>query len=361
MLSVFRPRFAGTVLGLILLASLAACGKSSPAPAPAPQTPAPSGQTGGQTQPSAPAGGQTQPAADTFPLRYPVNTIHIVVPYDAGGGVDLLARAVAQHLPKYLKASVVVDNAPGAGTRTAAAKFQKTAADGATLFMNAEPTTIIGQVLFDGQYDVKSWTPVYSFSSDTLFVAVQKNGKYKTLADLINAAKSGRVLFSSSGLGAAPHLQLKLMESKTGVKFTLVPFNGTAPAFNALIGGNAHFTFGNVQNYFQYEGIVGLAIADNQRDARIPDIATFKELGFAVPPVLTTRGVYAPPNLPDNIRATLEKAMSKLSADPEFKAFMEKAQFVPDLLDSNGHRKRVQETFDMVVEAAPLMQADMTK
>ena len=53
--------------------------------------------------------------------------------------------------------------------------------------------------------------------------------------------------------------------------------------------------------------------------------------------------------------------MSKLSADPEFKAFMEKAQFVPDLLDSNGHRKRVQETFDMVVEAAPLMQADMTK
>lgn len=306
-------------------------------------------------------GASAQPAAQEGPLPYPVSTLHIVVPYAAGGGVDTLARGIAQYLPRYLKANVVVENWSGAGTRTGAARFHRLEPDGRYVFMNAEPTTILGQLLFGGRYDVQTWQPIYAFSCDQFFLAVKEDSPYRNVADLLEASRSRRVLFATSGVGSAFHLQATLFRVRTGGNFVQVPFDGTSTAFNALIGGNVDFTMGNIQNFFQYQGIRGLAIFAEERDPRVPDIPTLKELGYDVPPVLTTRGIYGPPNLPREIKQTLATALARVASDPDFVKFAERAGFVLELLDSEAYSRRIAELMAMVKEAAPLMEAELAQ
>lgn len=300
-------------------------------------------------------------AAQEGPLPYPVSTLHIVVPYAPGGGVDTLARAVAQYLPRYLKASVVVENWSGAGTRTGAARFQRVEPDGSYVFMNAEPTTILGQLLFGGRYDVQTWKPIYAFSSDQFFLAVRENSGYRSVADLLEASRARRVLFATSGLGSAFHLQATLFRARTGANFVQVPFDGTSTAFGALLGGTVDFTMGNIQNFFQYQGIRGLAIFADQRDPRVPDMPTLRELGYDVPPVLTTRGVYGPPHLPPAIVETLAAALARVAADADFINLANRAGFVLEPLDSAAYSRRIAQLMAMVNEAAPLMKAELAQ
>lgn len=293
------------------------------------------------------------------PEAYPVDTIHLVVPWRAGGGVDTLARGVAKFLPRYLKVSVVVDNWDGASSRVGSSRFQTIKPDGAYLMFNVQPDGILGQVLFQGQYDVRTWVPLFAFSSDRPFLAVRADGPYQSLEDLIRAMKSKRVLYANSGTGDSFHLQSAILRRALGVNFVLVPHRGTAGAFNALLGGNADFTIGNVQNYFQYANVRALALFGSGSDRRLPNVKSFQDLGYEVDPVITTRGVWGPPRLPVQLKEQLERVFGRVAEDPEFQAWAEQAGFVLEPLNSRQWEDRINQLFELATRYEPVLRQEL--
>lgn len=301
----------------------------------------------------------TRAESRVSPESYPVRTLYIVVPYGPGGGVDTLARGIANFLPRYLDVNVVVVNWEGAGTRIAASRFQNTKADGSYLFITAQPDTILGQVVFQGQYDVKSWVPVYSFSSDRPFLAVKADGPYQTLDELVSAMRSKRLLYANTGNADSFHLQSAILRKALGVQFTLVPFRGTSSALAAVVGGNADFTIANIQNYFQTSNVKALALFGSGPDSRLPGVKSMADLGYKVDAVITTRGLSAPPGLPAQLKTKLERAFAKVASDPEFQAWARQVGFVLEPLNSQQWSERIDHLFALATEYESLLREDM--
>ncbi len=215
--------------------------------------------------------------ADTWPSR----TIKFIVPFPAGGAADTIARIYADKLSEALKQSIVVENKPGAGTAIAAEFVAKADPDGYTLSLaSAGQLTILPHINRSITYDpFKSFAPVSLLASVPYVVAASPNTPVSNLKELISAAKSepGKFTYSSCGPGTLCHLSGELFKNLTGTDLLHVPFKGSAPAINALLGSQVNLAFDTLTvlaPQIRDGKIKGLVVTSRERSPQLPNVPT---------------------------------------------------------------------------------------
>ena len=261
------------------------------------------------------AGATGASAQDAWPSR----PIRIVVPFPAGGSSDPPVRVLAAKLQEALGQTVVIENSSGGGGSLATARLAQTPADGYTYAMASTGTLGIVPHLYSkvGYDPVRSFSPVSLLGEYTNVLVVGADQPYKTVADLIKAARDnpGAITFGSSGNGSSNHLSAELLASMAGVKFTHVPYRGTGPAMTDLLAGRLGFMFDVTNNslpYIQSGKLRALAVTSAAGVRQLP----------GVPPVAQTSPGYevlgwigliapagTPPAVVERMSAEVEKAL----------------------------------------------------
>lgn len=257
---------------------------------------------------------------------YPDKPIKLVVPYTPGGATDVIARVVGQKLSVSLGQPVVVENRAGAAGNLGAAYVAREKPDGYTLLLGALTSHAINSVLLPSTAGFamdKSFTPISVVGRVPLVVAVGPSVKGKTLADFIAAAKAkpGGMNYGSSGNGSPQHLAAELFKRQAGVDLTHVPYKGSSPALNDLMGGQVDVVFDTLpatQSFIKGGRLRALATATPQRV--LPEVPTASEAGLPGYEVSSMFGLLAPAGLPAPIAIKLSAALKDVMAQPEVKS-----------------------------------------
>lgn len=232
-------------------------------------------------------------AAALAPLGLPVaaqawpgRPIRLISPYNAGGASDILTRVLGDFLARRLGQAVVVENKPGAGTRIANDYTAKAPADGYTILHAAAPIAI-GEALYANlPYDLrKSFEPIVSTAIAPLFLVVNADAPYKTVAEFVQWGKSNAkgFTFGSPGAGSAPHLTAELFMRASGASGVVAQFKGDAPAYSELLAGRIDATLTAISTavpHVQAGKLRVLAVANETRTPLHPDTPTFVEAGL---------------------------------------------------------------------------------
>ena len=244
---------------------------------------------------------------------FPSRPVHILVPYPAGGAVDVLTRTLGEVVSRQWGQSVVVENRPGAGGVIASQAVTTASPDGYTLIMVASGHATNPLLYAKVPYDTfKDFTPVSLLGSSPNILLVRADSPFKTLADLIAAAKAkpGSLSFAHAGNGTSTHLAGELLKSLAKVDLTAVPYKGGAPAINDLLGGQIPMSFNNGPEsvgQLQAGTVRALAVTTGTRAPFLPDVPSMAE---TVPGYDTAVwwGLLGPAGLPADV-------LKKLSQD----------------------------------------------
>src|SRR5882724_5699271 len=257
---------------------------------------------------------------------YPSRTIKMIVPYPAGGTVDLLGRLVADQLKSGLNnglgATVVVENKPGAGTTLGADQVARSEPDGYTLLMATSTTLAINKTLYKKlPYDpLKDFAPIALVAGVPFALIINPTIPAKTLAEFVAYAKSKPGLaFGSAGNGSPQHLGAEMLKTAAGIDIRHVPYRGSIPAMLDVIAGHIPFMVVDLQPALQQirEGkVTVLGVTTARRIAAAPDIPTLAEGGLAGFELVAWQGVVAPAGLSRTIVDELAAQIGKLVADP---------------------------------------------
>ena len=262
------------------------------------------------------------PAAAQFPDR----PVRIVVPFGPGGLADITFRVVAEKLTGLLGKPVLVENQPGAGGIAAAATVTKSRPDGHTLLVIANGTAISKSLFKSLPYDpVKDLAPVSLVAYFDLVVLVKGDGRYKTLAELLAAARAapGKLNFGSINPGSTQNLSAELFKSTAGIEAQVVPFRTSTDAAAALMADNLDAVF---ESYTAMKSLIdagrlrALASTGSKRSAYLPELPTVKEAGVPSYEVTGWNALTAPVGTPPEIIALLNKQVNAVVAMPEVKA-----------------------------------------
>jgi tripartite-type tricarboxylate transporter receptor subunit TctC len=258
--------------------------------------------------------------------NYPDKPIKLIVPFPPGGGTDIIGRLIADKLTSTLGWKMVVDNKPGAGGTLGMDAAAKSKPDGYTLVLGQTSNLSIAPALFPnlGYDPVKAFTPVTLVDSAPLVLVVGANSPYKSLADVVNAAKAtpGKLLFASAGNGTVAHLAGELFQTTAGVKYTHVPYKGAAQAMPDVISGRANFFISSLETalpQIKAKQIRALGVTSPKRVTALPDVPTFAEAGFKNSEAATWFGILVPAGTPEPIVARLNSEISKVLQSPDIK------------------------------------------
>jgi tripartite-type tricarboxylate transporter receptor subunit TctC len=250
------------------------------------------------------------PAASS--ASYPTKPIRLVVPFTPGGSTDILARAIGQELTKAWGQSVIVDNVPGAGGSLGADKVAKATPDGYTLLMGHIGTLAVNPSLYPAlPYDpIKSFAPVAWVARVPNVLVVNPQVAARSVQELVALAKSqpGQLNYGSGGNGSAANLATEYFKLQTGSSLLHIPYRGTAPAVNDLIGGQIHVLFTGapaVLSQIKNGQLRALAVSSPQRLPALPDLPTVAEAGYKNFEADQWYGVVAPAGTPREIVAKL--------------------------------------------------------
>ena len=250
------------------------------------------------------------------------DTIKVVVPFAAGGPVDLLARLVSADLQTRLNTEMVIENRGGGGGVIATEQVARAAPDGKTLLFASSGSHIISAALRAGQlnYDaVKSFTPIAFVGQVPMLVIVSPDYPAKTLAELIAKAKTDKLSYGSAGAGSTMHIIGELINAEAGIKTTHVPYKGVAPALNDLLGGHIQLLSADLpvlEPLVKSGKVRALALFATERSPLLPDLPTSAELGYPRMLMNNWYGMLAPAGTPASVQATLEKAMLEAMKSP---------------------------------------------
>jgi tripartite-type tricarboxylate transporter receptor subunit TctC len=256
--------------------------------------------------------------------QWPSRTVHLMVPYPAGGNVGGAARLVANKLGEVLGQSFIIENKAGAGGLIAGEMFAKSAPDGYTLFVGAN-----GPVLFapeiakrDAYHWKRDFIPITSISMTPLVLEVHPSVAAKSFAEFLDLARRepGKLTMASPGAGTTNHLLSELIQSTLGVQWLTVHYRGNAPAANDLIGGQVQFAFDQISVALPFikNGMVRpLAVTGTRRAPWIPDVPTFAELGYKDFDGETFTGLFAPAGTSSEIVGKLHGTLTKILKDPD--------------------------------------------
>ncbi len=256
---------------------------------------------------------------------YPQKPIRMIVPWSAGGGNDILARALQAPLEKIIGQRVLIDNIPAGTTKVGTMELMKAKPDGYTLILSTTESWF--GYYYSGTFETKvveQMVPLAIVASEPYgYVETRSDSPYKTWADVVKAAKEnpGKLTCGSSGAGGMLEMIMNDISKASGIKTPrIVPFAGSGPSVVALLGGHTDLRVGQVsasRAMYSAGKTRGLAISTDKRLASHPDVPTFKELGIGGTIVLT-RSIWGPPKLHANLVNTITKMIEKATKDPEF-------------------------------------------
>jgi tripartite-type tricarboxylate transporter receptor subunit TctC len=256
-------------------------------------------------------------AAPLLAAEYPDRAVEITVTFAPGGTPDILARALSEGLAAILKQPVIVVNKLGAGGAIGAAFVARAKPDGySLLFAPALVQSVVPIVQPNAGYEPQSLVPICQTFETQMALVVKPDGPYKTVGDLIKAAKDnpGKLSYGHAGTGSIPHLSMIELANLTKTDFNVIPYKGDAEVPPAVLGG--HIDFGPMTLSSVPKGAVRiLGIFADKRNPAIPDVPTVKEQGFDVAPT-SFGGLYGPAGLPDDIKSTLETACKTAAERP---------------------------------------------
>lgn len=250
---------------------------------------------------------------------YPDKPIRIVVPFPAGGGTDALTRLIANAASTKYGWSVVVENKPGAGGNLALDTVAKSKPDGYTLVMAQTDNAVLNPLLYSKlSYDpLKDFEPLGTISRGAAVLVVKADSPYKSLADVVAAAKAkpGVLTFASPGTGTVAHLIEQLWEGSSGIKFTHVPYRGVAQALPDLIGGQVDMYMGSVptmQSHIEGGKVRALGVTSSQRSSVLKAVPTFTEAGIKGVELASVWGLMAPAGTPKVVIDKWNTAINEL-------------------------------------------------
>jgi tripartite-type tricarboxylate transporter receptor subunit TctC len=262
--------------------------------------------------------------AEDSAARYPDKVVRLIVPFPAGGAVDVVARAGGARLSAVWKQPVVIDNKPGASGAIAAAELARAPKDGYTLMTGVGTNTTILKVLrpqlpFD---PINDFAPVSLVATFPNILVVRLDLPAKDAAELIALAKAnpGKYTFASSGYGSPLHLAGELFKIASGTDILHVPFTGSAPATAALLGGHVDMSFDTMPSIWssvQAGKLRAFGVASQQRTPAAPELPVLGETlpGFGV---TAWQGILAPAGMPDAIVAKIAEEIRRIVSDPHF-------------------------------------------
>lgn len=260
---------------------------------------------------------------------YPSRSITMVVPFAAGGTFDVLGRIIATRMAELLGQSIVVENVTGAGGIVGVTRVVNAAPDGYTLLLGTVGTHAYNQWVYKKRrYDaIRDFTPVALFSEQPMVLEVRKDLPANDLREFMALLKSNgsKMQFGSAGAGTTTHLACALLNSKIGVDVTHVPYKGSAPAANDLIGGQIDYLCGNLgaatgRIASKQEKV--LAVLSAERSPLMPELQTAKEQGLEGLDITTWTAFFLPKGAPRAVVDKLNKVTQEAMETPSIKARM---------------------------------------
>lgn len=261
--------------------------------------------------------------------NYPNKPITVVVPYGAGGSADSRSRQLAQKMSLILKQPFVVDNKPGAGGNIGTEFVAKAPPDGYTIGMgNFAPLAVnkalFGTLRYDPEIDL---SPIILIEKGPLILVVNPNSQYKSIQDIVTAAKTkpGTLTFSSGGIGGSHQLSAELFMQNAGIQMIHVPYKSGSAALTDLMAGNVDMMFDQMYSAvpsIRADKLRPIAITSKKRSPLFPNVPSFAELGFPKVEVLNWQGFIAPAGTPKPIIDKLNKAANEALKDPQLRELM---------------------------------------
>jgi len=263
---------------------------------------------------------------------YPARPITIVIPFSAGGGADVTARTIAHLMEARLEgASILIENRPGAGGMTAANYVAKAKADGYTILAMTNSTCCVLPILYKkvGFDPARDFVPVSAINTSSFSLAVQPNGKYKTVGDIIQAAKErpGGLKYGSSGIGSSAHILTEMLMQQAGIALTHVPYQSGAAALNDLAGGRLDFVFADSAAMRMEEaGMVKvLAVSMKEHDKSLGNYPSVAEQGLPEFDAAVWSAFVVPAHTPQPVVDKLRTAVNDVLKSDEYGRYRQKA------------------------------------
>ncbi len=261
--------------------------------------------------------------------NYPSKPINFIVPYGAGGSADSRSRQIAQKMSVILKQPIVIDNKPGAGGNIGTEFIARATPDGYTIGMGnfapmAVNKTLFGNLRYDPETDL---SPVMLIEKGPLVLVVNPNSSYKTIGDIVAAAKAkpGTLTFSSGGIGGSHQLSAELFELNAGISMIHVPYKSGSAALTDLMAGNVDLMFDQMYSAvpsIKADKLRPIAITSKKRSPLLPNVPSFSELGYPKVEVLNWQGLIAPKGTPRAIIDKLNAAANEALKDPGIREIM---------------------------------------
>lgn len=261
---------------------------------------------------------------------WPAKPIRLVVPFPAGGGTDIIARDVSNKLSSAAKWNFIVDNKPGSGGNLGVDAAAKSPADGYTLVIGQTSNLAINPSLYSKlPYDsIQDLTPIGLIGRAPLVMVVPANSPYKTLTDLVNAAKttSAELNYATSGNGTVAHLAVEMFQREAGIKLTHIPYKGASQGITDVIGGLVHVYVSSVPTligYIKSGKLRALAVTSLKRTDDLPQVPTVAESGYKNFEAVTWFGLLGPARLPSTVVQTANQTLNKALSSPDLKSKLE--------------------------------------
>ena len=261
--------------------------------------------------------------------NYPTKPINFIVPYGAGGGADSRSRQIAQKMSVILKQPIIVDNKPGAGGNIGTEFISRAAPDGYTIGMGnfapmAVNKTLFGNLRYDPETDL---TPIILIEKGPLVLVVNPSSPYKTVQDIVAAAKAkpGTLTFSSGGIGGSHQLSAELFEQNAGIEMIHIPYKSGSAGLTDLMAGNVTMMFDQMYSAMpsiKAEKLRPIAITSKKRSPLLSNIPSFAEVGYPKVEVLNWQGLIAPKGTPKAIIDQLNAAANEVLKDPQLRELM---------------------------------------
>lgn len=250
--------------------------------------------------------------------EYPTKPIRMIIPSTPGGGTDYIGRLLGTKLQELNGWSIVPENKPGAGTALGLAEAARSAPDGYSLVIGQSDNVTLIPLLMPVSYDpVKDLAPVALVATTPIVLVVAENSPYKTLPEIIAAAKKapGTISYGTSGTGGSVHIAVEMLQNAAGFQMQHVPYKGSAPALADLLGGHLQFAGSSISStaaMLKAGKVRALAVTSPRRNPALPDVPTVAELGYPEYGMVIYYGVLAPSGTPPAIAKRLNTDFNTL-------------------------------------------------
>ena len=294
--------------------------------------------------------------------KWPSKPINYIVPFPAGGTTDILGRLIAQKLGPALGTTIVIENKGGAGGSVGSEIAARAPADGYTLLGGTISSHAINVSLYPklGYDPIKSFSPVVLIGSNPVVLIVKADSPYKTLQDVLSAAraKPKTISSASAGNGTSQHMTLELLGFKSGTQFIHVPYKGSGPAIQDVIGGQVDMMFDTTVvagPHIQSGKVRAIAVSSAKRLEALPNVPTIAESGVPGFEVVSWQGIFVPAGVPkpiiDRLHAEIMKILQTTEMQDRLKSLgMQASSMSPEQVAA--FQKTEVEKWAQVIKAA---------